>query len=130
MRQPEHPGPDDAKPTSAAVALCIQGTQAEFDRRLDDARQLFRQAWDAAVDDHDACVAAHYVAHLEEDPQRALHWDQVALERARRCGDARVEGYLPSLYVNLGKSHARLGNHNAAQAFYALAASLGLVHQD
>ena len=115
---------------SRSVALCIQGTQAEFDRRLDDARQLFQQAWDAAADDHDACVAAHYVAHLEEDPQRALFWDQVALERAQRCGDARVEAYLPSLYVNLGKSHERVGNHKAAESFYAQAASLGLVHQD
>ena len=130
MGQPERPAHGDAKPTSAAVALCIQGTQAEFERRLDDARQLFKQAWDAAVDDHDACVAAHYVAHLEEDPHRALHWDQVALERARRCGDARVEGYLPSLYVNLGKSHERVGDRQRAEEFYALAASLGLVHQD
>src|SRR5512143_2956472 len=70
---------------SRTTQLCIAGTQAEYARRLDDARRLYREAWDAAADDYDACVAAHYVAHLEQDPAQALRWNLEALSRAQRA---------------------------------------------
>ena len=61
--------------SSRTALLCMAGTQAEFDRRLEDARDLFTQAWDAATVDYEASMAAHYVAHLEPDPVAALEWD-------------------------------------------------------
>jgi hypothetical protein len=50
------------------VRLCIQGARAEFEGRLDDARSLFWQAWNAARDDYEACIAAHYVARFQQNP--------------------------------------------------------------
>jgi len=41
--------------------LCMEGTQAEFERRIDDARRLFLATWEARVDAYDAAMAAHYV---------------------------------------------------------------------
>jgi hypothetical protein len=113
--------------SSRTALLCMAGTQAEFDRRLEDARDLFVQAWDAATDDYEASMAAHYVAHLEPDPAAALEWDLEALRRARL--DERVSEFLPSLYVSLGGSFERVGNAAQARKYFDLAAALGLAHQ-
>lgn len=67
---------------SRTARLCIEGTQAEFARRIDDARGLFMAAWGARANDYDATMAAHYVAHLETDPDEALRWHLLALEHA------------------------------------------------
>lgn len=111
------------------VKLCIAGTQAEFDERFDDACALYRQAWEAAQDDYEACIAAHYMARCQQSPADSLRWNQEALEHARRVGDERVEGYYPSLYLNMGRSYEALGNLAEAQRYYQMAAALGVEHQ-
>lgn len=112
---------------SRTTQLCIAGTQAEYARRLDDARRLYREAWDAAADDYDACIAAHYIAHLEADSAQALRWNLEALSRAERVPERTAE-FLASLYVNLGRSYELLGDLAEAERYYGLAAEHGLVH--
>lgn len=111
------------------VRLCAEGTQAEFEGRKEDAKRLYQEAWAARKDDHDACVAAHYVARFQDTPEETLYWNQEALARAQKVGDDRVKEFLPSLYVNLGHSHELLGNTDKARHYYQLAADLGLVHR-
>jgi tetratricopeptide (TPR) repeat protein len=113
--------------SSRTAELCMAGNQAEFERRLENARALFSQAWDAATNDYEASMAAHYVAHLEPDPTAALEWDVEALRRARL--DARASELLPSLYVSLGGAYKRIGDIVEARRYFDLAAELGLVHQ-
>ncbi len=48
------------------IKLCAEGTRAEFEGRIEDARTLYMQAWEASKDDYEACVAAHYVARHQE----------------------------------------------------------------
>ena len=112
---------------SRSVLLCIEGIRAEYEKRVDEARRLYRAAWDEAVDDYDACIAAHYIAHLEPNVQSALEWNQEALARANRVEDERVSAFYPSLYVNLGRSYELLSNEAEARRYYDLAAELGLV---
>lgn len=114
---------------STAEKLCVESTRAEFEGRLDDARALSLQAWQASEDDYDACISAHYMARYQQSPEEILHWNQVALARANAVGDGRVQNFYPSLYVNLGYAHEKLGNQVEAERFYKLAADLGLVHQ-
>ena len=111
------------------IKLCIVGSQAEFRGKIDEARALYQQAWEAAQDDYEACIAAHYVAHLQVDPSQKLAWNQVALERANAVTDSRAQEFYPSLYLNLGQSYELLGNSSEAKRFYDLAAGLGVVHQ-
>jgi len=33
------------------IQLCIQGTRAEFEHRIDDARVLYQQAWESHTND-------------------------------------------------------------------------------
>jgi tetratricopeptide (TPR) repeat protein len=111
------------------IKLCIEGTRAEFEGRIEDARALFMRAWEASRDDFDACVSAHYVARHQEEPEETLRWNQEALNRARAVKDGRVQDFYPSLYLSLGHSHEMLGHQAEAQRYYQLAAELGVVHQ-
>jgi tetratricopeptide (TPR) repeat protein len=114
---------------NAVIQLCVQGTQAEFRGEMDAACSLYRQAWEAAQDDFEACVAAHYVARCHEDPHEQLHWNRIALERADAVGDGRVQSFYPSLYLNMGQSYERIGQPEEARRWYDLAAELGVPHQ-
>ena len=112
---------------NSVVKLCVAGTQAEFTGKIDEAKALYRQAWDAATDDYEACIAAHYLARYQP-PAEALRWNQIALERADKVPDARVQPFYGSLYVNMGHSYEQMGDQTAAEHYYALAATFGVVH--
>jgi hypothetical protein len=111
---------------SRTARLCVEGTRAEFERRIDDARGLFQAAWEARANDYDAAMAAHYVAHLETDPNEALRWHLLALERAQR--DARSAEFTGSLLVSLGGAYEAVGDVTAAKRFFELASHHGVQH--
>lgn len=110
------------------VRLCVEGTQAEFQGKKDDACNLYRQAWEAATDDYEACIAAHYMARCQRTPEEILRWNQEALQRANGVKDSRVKEFYPSLYLNLGSSYELMSNHVEAKRYFDLAAQLGFPH--
>lgn len=110
------------------IKLCVEGTQAEFQGSIAQARSLYQQAWEAAQDDYETCIAAHYVARHKEDPRERLQWNQIALQKADAVADDRVQDFYPSLYLNMGQSHELLGNLREANRYYDLAADLGVIH--
>jgi len=111
------------------VKLCIEGSRAEFEDRQDDAAVCYWQAWEAAKDDYDACVAAHYVARFQKSPEDIFRWNQEALMRADSIKNDSVKDFYPSLYLNMGRSYEMLGNRIEAERYYELAAGLGYGHQ-
>jgi hypothetical protein len=111
------------------IQLCMEGSRAEFEHRLEDARALYQQAWEARTDDYEACIAAHYVARFQESPEESLRWNRLALMYADAVYDERVKDFHPSLYLNLGQAHELLGEPVEAQRYYNLAASLGFIHR-
>ncbi len=115
--------------SNPVIALCVTGSRAELEGRRGDAYALYARAWDAAQNDYEACIAAHYVARSATSPQEILRWNREALVRAEAVGDERVQPFYPSLYLNLGRSHEILGEQAEAERYYALAAGLGVVHQ-
>ena len=110
------------------INLCVRGTQAEFKGEREDACKLYRQAWNAATDDYEACIAAHYVARCQISPNEILYWNRVALERADAVHNGRVKDFYPSLYLNLGHAYELLGNQDEAKRYFDLAAELGFPH--
>jgi tetratricopeptide (TPR) repeat protein len=116
-------------PNNTVFKLCVEGTQAEFQGQFDRAHSLYQEAWEAAQDDYEACIAAHYVARHQEDLQERLHWNQVALDKANAVADQRVDEFYPSLFLNLGKTYELLGKQAEAKRYYDLAAELGVIHQ-
>lgn len=117
---------DTRRPT---VRFCIAGTQAEYKGQREAAKSLYEQAWEAAKDDMDRCIAAHYVARFQESPEARLHWNQKALDFAKTADDDQVKDFYPSLYLNMGQSYEALGNEAEARHYYDLAAALDAPHQ-
>lgn len=110
------------------IQLCIQGTRAELERRLEDARTLYQQAWDVHTDDYEACIAAHYLARFQDTEESTLQWNLIALQHANNVQNESIKDFLPSLYLSLGNSHEVLGNITEAQKYYQLSAELGFIH--
>lgn len=111
-----------------SAAACMAGVQAEFDGNLERARQCFREAWHRAADDHDRCVAAHYVAHLERDPAAAHAWNLEAMRFAMHIAPEQAATFMASLVVSLGRTHELLGHAGEAAECYERARQLGLEH--
>jgi tetratricopeptide (TPR) repeat protein len=97
------------------VQLCAQGMMTGDPG-------LFERAWEARSDDFDACVAAHYLARHQPDPEAALEWNARALRHAEAAEAERVRGFYPSLLLNLAKAYEDVGALEAARRHYELAA--------
>ena len=108
-------------PNHPVIILCVEGMQAESEGRLEDARRLFRNAWEARTDDYHASVAAHFVARQAATHTEKLHWNQIALDHADAVADQSVRSFYPSLYLNLGHSHELLGNTADALRYFLMA---------
>jgi len=90
---------------------------------LDEARAAYDAAWEAATDDYEACIAAHYVARLQRDPEERIRWNRMALDRAAAVADQRVAGFHASLALNLGSAYEDAGRPDVARGWYAHARS-------
>ena len=110
------------------IQLCMEGTRAEFEHRIEDARMLYEQAWAARKDNYDACIAAHYVARFQDSVEESLRWNHLAFKHANLVNDESIKEFYPSLYLNLGRSYELVGNQIEAQKYYDLAAELGVAH--
>jgi tetratricopeptide (TPR) repeat protein len=107
-------------PENPVVKLCAQGMECESNGNFEEASGLFVSAWAQSTDDFERCIAAHYVARHQKSPDEALIWNQRSLDYARALGDERVSGFLPSLYLNMGKAYEDLGRREDAFRFYAM----------
>jgi tetratricopeptide (TPR) repeat protein len=108
-------------PSNAVVRLCADGMSAEAEGRVTEAKALFERAWEAAADDYECCIAAHYVARHQDGPEQTLRWNAECLRYAELVGDERVAGFYPSLYLNMGHSHEQLGDLQKAEECYRAA---------
>jgi hypothetical protein len=112
------------------IQLCIRGTQAEFFGQPQEAAAFYAQAWKDAATDYEFCIAAHYMARFQPSPEEMLRWNQRSLEHAQKSDPALVRDFLPSLYLNLGKSYELMCNPEESQKYYRMAANLGADHLD
>jgi hypothetical protein len=101
-------------PANPVIRLCAEGMAGD--------PTAFERAWEARVDDYDACIAAHYLARVQPDARASLEWNRRALAHARRVEADRVRGFMPSLLLNVGKALEDAGEHATARATYLEAA--------
>lgn len=118
-------------PDNPIVRLCAEGMEREMRGHFEDASKLFMAAWDRSMDDFEKCVAAHYIARHQKTALETLRWNRESLDRANAVNDSSVQGFYPSLYLNMGKSHEDLGDREEARRFYELAeAKMNSLHAD
>lgn len=113
---------------SDSLLACQQGIAAEFKGELVQALACYRRGWELARSAYEKAVAAHYLGHLAESPQAALHWHLLALEQAKQAPPHQVQAFWPSLYVNLGDAYEQNGEPQLAADYFARAQALGLTH--
>ena len=63
----------------------------------------------------------HCLACLQPSAEETFRWNKEALERADAAVDQKVEGFYPSLYLNMRKSHEDLRDSDRARRCYGLA---------
>ena len=122
-------GDDTMTRITAAIELGRKGQKA-------DARDLLDAIWAEVGPEGDPfhrCVLAHYQADLQDSTADELLWDQRALDAVAGLTDARaqaydaslqVQGFLPSLHLNLADDYRRLGNSDLARQHLTTARAL------
>jgi len=113
-------------PNTTVNHLCTEGMKLEAEGRTEEARALFRRAWDVSHTDFEKFTAAHYLGRSQDDPLDGLKWNHEALHRALRVMDESMKSHFPSLYLNLGKSYEKLGDMNRARENYQQAAQFSV----
>ena len=111
----------DLDHNNPVVRLCIEGMDREGLNDAEGASTLFHKAWDVAQNSEEKYIAAHYLARQQPNPESKLVWDSIALEHALLSDNTNSRSALSSLYLNIGKGHEDLGQHQAAGRNYQLA---------
>jgi hypothetical protein len=105
----------------------VAAIKLSHDGERDEAREHFAALWDEIGPDGDPfhrCTLAHYMADVQDDPNDELTWDLRALEAAEALTDERaqsyhasltVEGFLPSLHLNLADDYNKLSDFTRAR---------------
>ncbi len=100
------------------VALCQQGSLAEFKGQPAAAAEAYQQAWNLSSDHYEAAVAAHYLARTQPDVTACHSWNALALEQAQLAEsqeDLRVQELLPSLWLSLAGAERDCGQLKQAR---------------
>lgn len=83
-------------------------------------KQKLESVW-ARIDpaDHAArCIAAHYIADVQDELDAEVEWDEVSLAESAQVSDAELQavhpslsvaGFMPSLHLNLADGYRRQG---------------------
>lgn len=82
---------------------------------------IYAMAWGNAINDTEKCIAAHFVARIQESLHGTLHWNLESLRYAQLVKSNDIKTYLPSLYFNIGTSYEALDNQIDANKFFDLA---------
>ncbi|KAA0990924.1 rRNA adenine methyltransferase [Dyadobacter aurulentus] len=103
-------------PENHVVKLCAEGIT--FEGEPEKAGLYYLMAWEAATNNEERFIAAHYVARIQPSALEKLKWDQIALTEALSVDKEYLKAAYPSLYLNLGKCHEDLSNFEAATEHY------------
>jgi rifampin ADP-ribosylating transferase len=110
-------------PKNNVVKLCLRGMGLEEKGKLEEASNLFLQAWNEATDDAERFISAHYVVRHQKNVSDKLKWLETALQFALKINDDTVNSAFPSLYSNIAKCHEDLNDPDKAKKYYELATS-------
>ncbi|MBI1424065.1 MAG: NAD(+)--rifampin ADP-ribosyltransferase [Gammaproteobacteria bacterium] len=110
-------------PNNKVVKLCLQGMSKEEKGEPEEAGKLFLQAWNEATYDFEKFIAAHYVSRAQTEISGKLKWLETALQFALKINNDSVNSAFPSLYSNIAKCYADLGEPDKAKKHDELATS-------
>lgn len=104
------------------VQLCAQGIELEMKGKIQEAKTCYEEAWEKTTNNYESCIAAHYMARVQDSVQNTWHWNNEAVRFADLVTKEKLDTFYPSLYLNLGRSYEDIGNISQARKYYQLAA--------
>lgn len=110
----------DETPVARVRYLLERGRVYNSAHSIDDARPLFKEAWEVAPkigEDYYAVDAAHMLGICETGDD-ALWWNEQAMAFAEASDHPRARGWLGSLYNNMGWAYHDLGQYDRALALF------------
>lgn len=110
-------------PTNKIVKRCADGMDLEGQGKLEQANNLYQQAWKESSNSFEKFIAAHYTARHQNNVEDKLKWDETALHLALQIDDENMKAHYPSLYLNIAKCHEDLKDFDQANENYQLAKS-------
>src|SRR6185312_7525683 len=110
-------------PNNPIIKLCLQGMAMEEKGKLEEASNLFLQAWNEATNDFEKFIAAHYVVRHQKNVSDRLKWLETVLQFALKINDDTVKSAFPSLYFDIAKYYEDINNAAEAKKNYELATS-------
>jgi len=115
-------------PNNPVIKLCLQGMGMEEAAKPEQAKQRFLQAWNAATNDFEKFIAAHYVARHQDTVAAKLQWLETALRyavtiNAVTINDDSVKSAFPALYSNIARCYEALNDPINAKKNAELATS-------
>ena len=67
-------------PNNNIVKLCLQGMAMEENNILDEASNLYHQAWNESQNDFDKFLASHFVSRHQSNILNKINWFTICLE--------------------------------------------------
>jgi tetratricopeptide (TPR) repeat protein len=105
-----------ASPKAKVRYLLERGRTFNSSGKIPEARQLFLQAYDLAVassEDNLAVDAAHMMG-IVESGEKSVEWNEKAMVLAEASSDSKANGWLGSLYNNLGWTYFEMKQYDKA----------------
>ena len=115
---PDHSdtAPDQETPISRIRCLLERGRTFNSAGDVESAGPLFEEAWDLARGigaDYHAVDAAHMLG-ICETGEKALRWNETAMDAAEASHDSRAKEWLGALYNNTGWTYHDAGDYERA----------------
>ena len=106
----------DETPVARVRYLLERGRTYNSAGEIEAARPLFEEAWDLARgigEDYHAVDAAHMLGICEAG-DKALRWNEIAMDAAEASHDSRAKEWLGALYNNTGWTYHDAGEYQRA----------------
>src|SRR5690606_9770401 len=110
-------------PANAVVKLCMKGIAQEDSGNVEEAAEIFQQAWREAADDYERFIAAYHLARRQKSAAEKLKWMEMSLNFALKINDENVKSAYPALYENIAGCYEELGDLENAKRNDELAKS-------
>ncbi|MGZ3711165.1 MAG: tetratricopeptide repeat protein [Bdellovibrionota bacterium] len=110
-----------ATPTAEVRYLLERGRSFNSDKKIPQAFPLFEKAFDLGKKhhlDYHAIDAAHMMAIAEKDPSTQMNWNLKAVALAEKSKDDKAQGWLGSLYNNIGWTYHEEGKFTEALGMF------------
>ena len=92
-------------PSNPIIQLCMKGMALEESGDLDDAIEVFLEAWNQTSDDYERFIASYHLGLRQNNVDDKLKWMKKSLACALKINDDDVKSAYPTLYLTIAKCY-------------------------